>query len=95
MELIMRKLALIALLLAASPALAENTPVTSVADVTVGTVLGTTLADVQTALAAMGYDVRRGEMEDGEIEVYFVADGQMAEVYVNAQTGAVTRLNVN
>jgi hypothetical protein len=42
----------------------------------------------------MGYDVRKAEMEDGKIEVYFVRDGQMGEVYVNRATGAVTKLEI-
>ena len=34
------------------------------------------------------------EMEDGKIEVYFVRDGKMGEVYVSPQTGAVTKLEI-
>ena len=33
-------------------------------------------------------------MEDGKIEVYFVRDGKMGEVYVSPETGAVTKLEV-
>ena len=33
-------------------------------------------------------------MEDGNIEVYFVKDGKMGEVYVNPETGAITKLDV-
>lgn len=80
----MRKLALIALLALATPALAE--------DVTMDSVLGTTMEEVQASLTAMGYEVRKAEMEDGKIEVYFVRDGKMGEVYVSTQTGAVTKL---
>lgn len=82
----MRKFALIALMALATPALAE--------DVSMDSVLGTTMDEVQTALTAMGYDVRKAEMEDGKIEVYFVRDGQRGEVYVNPQTGAVTKLEL-
>lgn len=82
----MRKLALIALLAIASPALAE--------DVKMDSMLGTTLDEVRTSLTNMGYDVRKAEMEDGKIEVYFVRDGHMGEVYVNATTGAVTKLEM-
>ncbi len=80
----MRKLALIALIAFASPALAE--------DVTMDSVLGTTIEEVQASLTAMGYEVRKAEMEDGKIEVYFVRDGKMGEVYVSPETGAVTKL---
>lgn len=82
----MRKFALIALMALATPAFAE--------DVTMGSVLGTTMEEVQASLTAMGYDVRKAEMEDGKIEVYFVRDGKMGEVYVSTQTGAVTKLDI-
>lgn len=80
----MRKLALIALIAFASPALAG--------DVTMGSNLGTTMEEVQTSLTAMGYEVRKAEMEDGKIEVYFVRDGKMGEVYVSTESGKVTKL---
>lgn len=82
----MRKLALIALLAIATPALAE--------DLTADMELGTTLEQVQTRLTEMGYEVRKGEMEDGKIEVYFVRDGKMGEVYVSTETGRITKLDV-
>lgn len=82
----MRKLTLLALLAIASPALAES--------ITKDSVLGTTMQEVQASLTAMGYEVRKAEMEDGKIEVYFVRDGKMGEVYVNPQTGAVTTLKM-
>ncbi len=82
----MHKLALIALVAFASPAFAE--------DVTMDSKLGTTIQEVQASLTAMGYEVRKAEMEDSKIEVYFVRDGKMGEVYVSPQTGAVTKLEV-
>jgi hypothetical protein len=82
----MRKFALIGLISVATPALAE--------DVTMDSVLGTTMPEVEAALTDMGYEVRKAEMEDGKIEVYFVRDGQMGEVYVNRATGAVTKLEI-
>lgn len=82
----MRKLALIAMMALATPALAE--------DVSMDSVLGKTMEEVQASLTAMGYEVRKAEMEDGKIEVYFVRGGQMGEVYVNPQTGAVTKLEL-
>ena len=51
----MRKLALIALMAFASPALAE--------DVTVDSILGKTLEEVQASLTAMGYEVRKAKAE--------------------------------
>ena len=82
----MRKLVLIALVAFASPALAE--------DVAMGTVLGTTMGEVQTSLTDMGYEIRKTEMEDGRIEIYFVRDGKMGEAYVDTRTGAVTKLKM-
>lgn len=82
----MRKLALIALVALASPAFAE--------EVTIDSKLGTTIDEVQASLTAMGYEVRKAEMEDGKIEVYFVREGNMGEVYVSTETGAVTKLDV-
>lgn len=82
----MRKFVLIALMAFATPALAE--------DVTMDSILGTTMQEVQASLTTMGYEVRKAEMEDGMIEVYFVRDGKMGEVYVNSQTGAVMKLEL-
>lgn len=82
----MRKTALIAAIALATPALAE--------DVTTESILGTTMEEVQASLTAMGYDVRKAEMEDGNIEVYFVRDGQRGEVYVSPETGTVTKLKI-
>lgn len=82
----MRSLAMIALITFGFPALAE--------DVTMDSILGTTMEEVQASLTDMGYEVRKAEMEDGKIEVYFVRDGQMGEVYVSPATGAVTKLEI-
>ena len=82
----MRKLALITMLALATPAFAQ--------DLTTETMLGTTMEEVKATLTEMGYDVRKAETEDGKIEVYFVKDGQMGEVYVNAASGAIIKLDV-
>jgi len=82
----MRKLALIALMAFASPALAE--------EVAMDTVLGTTKDEVTATLTEMGYELRKAKMEGGKIEVYFVRDGKMGEAYVDTQTGAVTKLKM-
>lgn len=82
----MRKLALIAVAALAAPALAQ--------DLSTDTVLGTTMEDVRGSLTDMGYEVRKAEMEDGKIEVYFVRDSQMGEAYVNPQTGRITKLEM-
>ncbi len=82
----MRKLALAALLAFTTPALAK--------DVTKSSVLGKSMDEVKASLKSMGYEVRKAEMEDGKIEVYFVRDGKMGEVYVSPKTGAVTKLKM-
>ena len=82
----MRKLALISLLALTTPAFAE--------DLTMDTVLGTTLQEVQAKLTEMGYEVRKGEAEDGKIEVYFVRGNEKGEVYVSPETGKITKLDV-
>jgi hypothetical protein len=56
-------------------------------DLTLDTLLGTSMDEVKTSLTEMGYEVRKAEMEDGQIEVYFVGDNTMGEVYVSPQTG--------
>jgi hypothetical protein len=85
-EMKMRKLFILATLVLAGPALA--------ADLSTGTVLGTTQAEVQAKLIDMGYEVRKSEMEDGKIEVYFIKDKKMGEIYVSTATGKVTRLKM-
>ncbi len=82
----MRKLIIVAVLAFATPALA--------AELTMDTVLGTTLPEIQKNLTDMGYQVRKSDMEDGKIEVYFVKDNKMGEVYVSAATGKVTKLKM-
>lgn len=82
----MRKFALITLLALATPALAL--------DLSTDTVLGTTMEQAQATLTEMGYEVRKAEMEDGEIEIYFIKDGKMGEAYVSAETGKITKLEM-
>ncbi len=82
----MRKLIILAVLAFASPALA--------AEVTMDTILGTTVPEVQSRLTDMGYQVRKSELEDGMIEVYFVKDDKMGEVYVSTVTGKVIKLKM-
>ncbi len=89
----MRKIALIALLAAAaSPALAQT--ITLDEGITMSSVLGTTMQEVRDSVTAMGYDVRKSEMERGLIEVYLVRGNERGEVYVDPQTGAVTKIKM-
>lgn len=82
----MRKFALIILLALATPALAL--------DLSTDTVLGTTMEQAQATLTEMGYEVRKAEMADGKIEIYFIKDGKMGEAYVSAETGKITKLEM-
>ena len=82
----MRKFALITLLALVTPALAL--------DLSTDTVLGTTMEQAQATLTEMGYEVRKAEMEDGKIEIYFIKDGKMGEAYVSAETGKITKLEM-
>lgn len=84
----MRRIALstLAALALVMPALAE--------DLTMSTVLGTTMDEVKASLTRLGFEVRKAEIEDGQIEVYFVGDGKMGEVYVSPETGKPTRISM-
>ena len=64
------------------------------ATLSMDTVLGTTIETVTASLSEMGYEVRKTEMEDGKIEVYFVGNNQLGEVYVNTQTGKPVKLEI-
>ncbi len=82
----MRKLILAAALMVATPTFA--------AELTTEMYLGTTMPEVQAYLTEMGYQVRKSEIEDGKIEVYFIKGSQMGEVYVSTATGKITKLEM-
>lgn len=84
----MRKFAisLLTVVSLASPALAQA--------ITMETFLGRTIDEVKSSLVGLGYEVRKVETEDGRIEVYFVGNGKMGEVYVSAETGKPTRIEM-
>jgi hypothetical protein len=63
-------------------------------DLSMQTELGTTLEQVTASLSDMGYEVRKAEMEDGKIEVYFVKDRTMGEVYVSPESGKIIKLEM-
>lgn len=82
----MRKIILTAAaVLVAMPAFAS--------ELKIGQELGKSLDEVKATLSEMGYDVRKGEMEDGLIEVYFVKDNMKGEVYVDGSTGKIARFS--
>ncbi len=82
----MRTLIILAALLFSAPVYA--------AELSTDTVLGTTISEVQTTLTDMGYEIRKSELEDGKIEVYFVKGDKMGEVYVSTVTGKITKLKM-
>lgn len=84
----MRKLVLTAALIAA-PALAFAD---DCAKLSPDAVLGTTEAEVTGALKEMGFEIRKAEDEDGKIEVYFLNETTMGEVYVSPETGKITKM---
>lgn len=80
----MRKLIIAAAMLFALPALAT--------ELSSDTALGTTMDEVKASLTELGYEVRKVQMEDGEIEAYAVIGSKLSEVFVNPATGLVTRI---
>jgi len=81
----MRKLAIAAAFLAfVSPALAS--------DLSLDMEIGKTMDAVKAKMTELGYEVRKADMEDGDIEVYVVKDNKMAEVYVSQETGKITKI---
>ena len=75
---------ILVLALAAGPALAQ--------EVNIGDVLGSEIGAIATTLKERGYDVRKTEREEGEIELYAVREGRRFEIYVDPANGAVTRV---
>lgn len=61
-------------------------------DVASGTVLGTNADAIKAALVEKGYQVRKVEIEDGELEAYAMKDGHRYEIYVDTASGAVTKV---
>ena len=69
-------------------------PLAAFANLAVGNSLGTTEAEVVAALEAEGYEIIEVEVEDGEIEVEYMVDGQLFEVEVDASTGMIAELEL-
>ncbi|MCB1340274.1 MAG: PepSY domain-containing protein [Pseudooceanicola sp.] len=82
----MHRSLILAALLFATPALANQ--------IEVGAAMGKTEDDVKTALVALGYDVRKIEVEDGKIEAYVVKDNGKGEIYVDPTTGLVSKVHM-
>ncbi len=80
------KLALLAGLLVPGVALAQ---------INVGDTMGVTDAEILSTLEAEGYRVLEIEMEDGEIEVEAIRDGQMFEIEIAADTGLILEIKLD
>ncbi|MFX4222725.1 MAG: PepSY domain-containing protein [Thalassobaculum sp.] len=65
------------------------------ADLTLGTVLGTTPDQINAALADAGYTVRKHEREHGYIEVKASREGRRYEIKIDGQTGAITAIELD
>lgn len=78
-----RVLGLTAALLAIPALAVEPTP---------GAALGTDAAEIARALAESGYEMSKYEREGDRIEVYAVRRGERTEVYVDARTGRVVKI---
>ena len=77
----------------AALALGTLLPVAAYAMPEVGDVVGTNPEDATVALAAAGCDVDEFEPEGGQIEAKCAdADGAHWEVYIDPQSGAVTKI---
>lgn len=61
----------------------------------VGTELGTTGKEIRSSLISMGYEVRKIELEDGDLEAYALKDGARYEIYVDAITGKIKRMSLD
>ena len=64
----------------------------SAASEMVGMQAGKTTEEITATLAAQGYEVRKVEAEDGELEAYVVKNGKRLEIYVDPASGAVTKV---
>ncbi|KUJ78153.1 hypothetical protein AVO45_09375 [Ruegeria marisrubri] len=80
----MKTLAVIASLVLATPALASQ--------LSADTQLGTTNEEITASLQDLGYKVRKIEVEDGKIEAYVIKGDEMAEVYIDPESGKVVKV---
>ena len=80
----MKTLAVIASLVLATPALASQ--------LSTDTQLGTTNEEITASLQDLGYKVRKIEVEDGKIEAYVIKGDEMAEVYIDPESGKVVKV---
>ena len=70
-------------------------PGVALARINVGDTMGVTDAEILSTLEAEGYRVLEIEMEDGEIEVEAIRDGQMFEIEIAADTGLILEIELD
>lgn len=70
-------------------------PAVSLAQVSVGSVLGTTLLDVLTGLEGEGYTVVELELNRDHIEAKAILDNRKYEIEVDLQTGKVREIELD
>jgi len=58
----------------------------------VGATVGKTADEIKASLVAQGYEVRKVKPEDGMLEAYALKGDKLYEIYVDAGTGAVTKV---
>ena len=63
-------------------------------NVAVGDTVGTDVEEIRSKLEAEGYTVTEIEIEDGEIEVEYVVDGQEYEITMSGETGQVLEVEL-
>ncbi len=60
-----------------------------------GTVLGKNADAIREALVDKGFEVRKIDTEDDELEAYAVRGEHRYEIYVSTETGAVTKVKAD
>ncbi|NOD34502.1 MULTISPECIES: PepSY domain-containing protein [unclassified Ruegeria] len=70
------------------------TPGLAMAQINIGHVLGSSEADIRSALEAQGYTISEVETEQDEIEIYAFLNGKKYEIEVSPETGAVIEIEL-
>lgn len=65
---------------------------TATAAVVNGDYVGKSKAEIAQNLEQQGYEVRKVETEDGNLEAYAILDRKRVEIYVDPQTGNVVKI---
>ena len=68
---------------------------TFAAEPTLGAKLGTSMQDISAALSVDGYEMTKFDKKGNRIEVYAVKGDTRHEVYINATTGEVTKVEMS